>query len=196
MTAAGLSNALNYAGTARRDLILDSAMAIASNGGYDAVKMRTVADGAGIAVGTLYRHFRSKPHVLVVLLAREFERIGAERDWATSADSPRLRVEQLNARLHVEWRAKPALTEAVTRAFVLADSSTSADVDHAAAVIERLLGVAIAGGEPDSRQNRLAAVIVDIWLASLIAWVGHSTTAEEIGVRLDRTIGLVLADEN
>ena len=41
-----------------------------------------------------------------------------------------------------EWRSKPALTEAVIRAFVFADAS--AEVDHAAAVIEHLLGLAIA----------------------------------------------------
>ncbi|MEU0499408.1 TetR family transcriptional regulator [Mycobacterium sp. NPDC006124] len=34
------------------------------------MKVRTVADGAGIAVKTLYRYFPSKPHVLVAVLAR------------------------------------------------------------------------------------------------------------------------------
>ncbi|GJF16741.1 hypothetical protein NGTWS1803_03400 [Mycolicibacterium cyprinidarum] len=158
--------------------------------------MRTVADGAGVAVGTLSRYFLSKPHVLVAVLAWEFERLGAERDWATSAYSPRLRVAQLDVRLHVDWCAKSVLTEAVTRQFVFADASASAEVDYAAAAIEHLLGVVIAGGEPDSRQDALAAVTVDIWLASLIAWVRHSTTAEDIAVRLDRSIGLVLADES
>ena len=178
----------------RRDLILDSAVAIASDGGYDAVKMRAVADDAGIAVGTLYRYFPSKPHVLVAVLARAFERLGAERDWALTADSPQVRLGQLNARLYEEWRTKPALAEAVTRAFAFA--SASAEVDHAAAVIEHLLGVAIAGGEPTPRQHRLASVLVDIWLASLIAWVRHDISAEDIAVRLDRSIGLMVGDEN
>ncbi|MDT5209673.1 MAG: TetR/AcrR family transcriptional regulator, cholesterol catabolism regulator [Mycobacterium sp.] len=177
----------------RRDLILDSAVAIATDGGYDEVKMRTVADDAGIAVGTLYRYFPTKAHVLVAVLAREFQRLGAERDWTTAANCPRLRLGQLNARLCEEWRARPALTEAVTRAFVFAD--TSAEVDHAAAVIEDLLGLAIAGGEPSPRQHRLASVIVDIWVASLIAWVRGSTSAEDIAVRLERSVEMVLGDE-
>jgi AcrR family transcriptional regulator len=179
----------------RREIILDSAEVIAMNGGYDAVKMRTVADDAGIAVGTLYRYFPSKPHVLVAVLARAFERLGAERDWADTGVSPRLRLSQLNARLHEEWRSKPALTEAVTRAFVFADASATAEVDHAAAVIEHLLGVAIAGGEPNPQQHRLAAVILDIWLASLIAWVRHGTSPDDVAVRLDRSIELIVGDE-
>lgn len=176
----------------RREVILDSAAAIAIDGGYDAVKMRAVADGAGIAVGTLYRYFPSKPHVLVAVLTRAFERLGAERDWADTGVSPRQRVGHLNARLHEEWRSKPSLTEAVTRAFVFADASATAEVDHAAAVIEHLLGVAIAGGEPNPQQHRLAAVILDIWLASLIAWVRHGTSAAAVADRLDRSIALIL----
>ena len=180
----------------RREIILDCTAAIATSGGYDAVKMRAVADSAGVAVGTLYRFFPSKSHVLIAVLAREFERIGAEQDWTVSAGSPRLRLGQLNTRLCQEWRAKPALTEAVTRAFVFADGSANAEVGRAAAVIEHLIGLAIAGGEPSPRQHRLAAIVSDIWLASLIAWVRHSTSVEEIVLRLERSVGLVVSDED
>lgn len=178
----------------KREIILDCTATIASSGGYDAVKMRAVADSAGIAVGTLYRLFPSKPHVLVAVLAREFEHLGAERDWTATAGSPRLRVEQLNTRLCHEWRTRPALTEAVTRAFVFADGSANAEVDRAEAVIEHLIGLAIAGGEPNPTHHRLAAIIGNIWLASLITWVRHGTTGDDIAVRLERSIGLILSN--
>jgi AcrR family transcriptional regulator len=179
----------------RRETILDCTAMIASSGGYDAVKMRTVADGAGIAVGTLYRLFPSKPHVLVAVLAREFERLGAERDWTATSESPRIRLRQLNTRLCQEWQSRPALTEAVTRAFVFADGSATAEVDRAAGVIENLIGLAIAGGEPNPRHHQLAAIISDIWLASLIAWARHGMSAEDVAVRLERSIALILSDE-
>ena len=57
----------------RRKRILDATMAIASKGGYEAVQMRAVADRADVAVGTLYRYFPSKVHLLVSALGREFE---------------------------------------------------------------------------------------------------------------------------
>lgn len=67
----------------RRKRILDATMAIASKGGYEAVQMRAVADRADVAVGTLYRYFPSKVHLLVSALGREFERIDAKTDRST-----------------------------------------------------------------------------------------------------------------
>src|ERR1700679_2232073 len=58
----------------RRKRILDATLALASKGGYDAVQMRTVAERADVALGTLYRYFPSTIHLLVSGLAREFER--------------------------------------------------------------------------------------------------------------------------
>ena len=66
-----------FGSAAQRDRhrrILDATMALASKGGYEAVQMRTVAERADVALGTLYRYFPSKIHLLVSALAREFER--------------------------------------------------------------------------------------------------------------------------
>jgi AcrR family transcriptional regulator len=49
---------------ARRARVLDAAMALASEGGYDAVQMRDVASRAQVALGTIYRYFASKDHLL------------------------------------------------------------------------------------------------------------------------------------
>src|SRR5260221_5153792 len=57
----------------RRKRILDGTLALASKGGYDAVQMRTVADRADVALGTLYRYFPSKIHLLVSAMARELD---------------------------------------------------------------------------------------------------------------------------
>ena len=69
----------------RRKRILDATLAIASKGGYEAVQMRAVAERADVAVGTLYRYFPSKVHLLVSALGREFERIDAKTDRASLA---------------------------------------------------------------------------------------------------------------
>src|SRR5215469_11908746 len=58
----------------RRKRIIDATLALASKGGYEAVQMRAVAERADVALGTLYRYFPSKIHLLVTGLAREFER--------------------------------------------------------------------------------------------------------------------------
>ena len=84
--ASGPANAAaesEFGSAAQRDRhrrILDATLALASKGGYEAVQMRTVAERADVALGTLYRYFPSKIHLLVSALARELERYpGAAR---------------------------------------------------------------------------------------------------------------------
>ena len=63
----------------RRKRILDATYQLARDGGFDAVQMRAVADRADVALGTLYRYFPSKIHLLVSALGRDL-RAGRGRD--------------------------------------------------------------------------------------------------------------------
>ena len=76
---------------------MDAALAIAATGGYDAVHMRTVAEHVGMAVGTLYRYFPAKTHLLVAPLSREFQRLDVAGNWTTGAGTPRQRLERLSS---------------------------------------------------------------------------------------------------
>src|SRR3954470_14330144 len=58
---------------ARRRRILRAAADLASEGGFDAVQMREVAERADVALGTLYRYFPSKIHLLVAAMTRTFQ---------------------------------------------------------------------------------------------------------------------------
>ena len=55
--------------------IFDVAIALAEEGGYDNVRQRDVAARAGVALGTLYKRFRSKEDILSAALARETEKL-------------------------------------------------------------------------------------------------------------------------
>src|SRR3954469_4656158 len=57
----------------RRCRILDATIALATKGGFDAVQMRDVAESADVALGTLYRYFPSKVHLLVSVLSTRLE---------------------------------------------------------------------------------------------------------------------------
>src|ERR1700685_4457391 len=57
----------------RRDKILDVAVALAEEGGFENVRQRDVAAHAGVALGTLYKRFRSKEEILCAALEREAE---------------------------------------------------------------------------------------------------------------------------
>src|SRR4051812_47835689 len=106
----------------RRERILDVTVALAVKGGYDAVQMRAVAEDADVALGTLYRYFPSKVPLLVSALARDLEEaepLTREPCGDTAAE----RVTALLATTTTRMQREPRLTEALTRAFVFADSS-------------------------------------------------------------------------
>jgi len=59
----------------KKDLIIYHAIReIASQGFYNA-KMHTIAENAGIAVGTIYRYFRNKEELLYYIFTVEFDKL-------------------------------------------------------------------------------------------------------------------------
>jgi AcrR family transcriptional regulator len=65
------------AGERRRE-ILDAAVRLFRDRGFDETTVQDIAEGAGVAAGTLYLHFRSKEHLLQAI-HEEFERGLEER---------------------------------------------------------------------------------------------------------------------
>ena len=56
--------ALTKSQEARRQRVIRAAFELGAKGGYDAVQMRDVATTADVALGTIYRYFSSKDHLL------------------------------------------------------------------------------------------------------------------------------------
>ena len=184
----------SHASARRRETILDAALLVAASGGYEAVHMRTVAEQAGIAVGTLYRYFPAKTHLLVAALTREFRRLGSAGDWASGDATPLERLERLTAHLHDHWQRDPWLTSAMTRAFALADTSAAAELDRAAAEIQILLAHTLRGGDPTLTDLHVAGIIFDVWLANLVAFSGNLASAADTRERIDRATRRVVTN--
>lgn len=77
--------------------------------------MRAVAERADVAVGTLYRYFPSKVHLLVSALGREFARIEG-RGKIPPGHSPLERMHLILSLITKAMQRDPLLTEAMTRA--------------------------------------------------------------------------------
>ena len=179
----------------RRKRILDATLAIASKGGYEAVQMRAVAERADVAVGTLYRYFPSKVHLLVSALGREFERIDAKADRAALAGgTPYQRLNLMVGKLNRAMQRNPLLTEAMTRAFVFADASAAGEVDHVGKLMDSMFARAMSEGEPTEDQYHIARVISDVWLSNLLAWLTRRASATDVSKRLDLAVRLLIGD--
>lgn len=80
--------------SAKRDHLVDTALALFTEGGYHAVGIDTVLARAGVAKMTLYNHFASKEDLVVAVLARKAEQSaqGIERVLADAGSDPQVRV--------------------------------------------------------------------------------------------------------
>ncbi|MEO7078239.1 cholesterol catabolism transcriptional regulator KstR [Rhodococcus sp. BP22] len=177
----------------RRKRILDSTLALASKGGYEAVQMRAVAERADVAVGTLYRYFPSKVHLLVSALSREFEKIDSRRKLPPG-QTPQERMHLILGQITRAMQRDPLLTEAMTRAFMFADASAAAEVDQVGRLMDRLFAKAMSDGEPTELQLSIARVISDVWLSNLVAWLTRRSSATDVAARLELTVDLLLGD--
>jgi TetR/AcrR family transcriptional regulator, cholesterol catabolism regulator len=185
-----------FGSAAQRDRhrrILDATLALASKGGYEAVQMRTVAERADVALGTLYRYFPSKIHLLVSALAREFERNIERLDRRPiPGETPYERVLYVLGRTTRSMQREPMLTEAMTRAFMFADPSAAAEVNTVARLMEGMFTKAMHEGEPSADDLAIARVIGDVWLSNLVAWVTRRASAEDVSNHLELAARLLL----
>jgi AcrR family transcriptional regulator len=192
-TGSGAADPGSAAQRERRKRILDATLELASRGGYEAVQMRAVADRADVALGTLYRYFPSKIHLLVSGLAREFER--AEERLGRSplpGDTARDRVLFVLHRVTRSMQREPLLIEAMTRAFMFADPSAAAEVNTVAKLMEGMLTRAMHDGEPTPDERSIARIIGDVWLSNLVAWVTKRATTDDVEANLELAARLLL----
>jgi len=199
-------NSLTYDGLGsaaqkdRRKRILDATVALASKGGFDAVQMRAVAERADVALGTLYRYFPSKIHLLVSALAREFETAQTNFDRAQiPGETAPDRVTHVLSRSTRSLQRDPNLTEALTRAFMFADASVANEIHIVRMQVERMLMRALSdssvpGGEiePTEDDQAIAKVIGDVWLSSLVQWVTGRASTAEVSKYMDVAVRLLL----
>jgi AcrR family transcriptional regulator len=177
----------------RRERILDATVALAREGGYDAVQMRAVAEDADVALGTLYRYFPSKVHLLVSALARDLE-VAAPLTREPCGDTAAERVTELLAATTARMQQEPRVTEALTRAFVFADSSARDEIRAVSRLLVGMLAHAIRpDADPTPEDLAAAAVVRDVWLAALVGWVTGRTSSAEVSRSLETAVRLLLA---
>lgn len=186
----------------RRKRILDATIALASKGGFDAVQMRAVAERADVALGTLYRYFPSKIHLLVSALAREFEQANTNFDRRPiPGDTAPDRVMYVLSRTTRALQRDPNLTEALTRAFMFADASVANEIHVVGMHVTRMLMRAMRNPdatsdqiEPTEDDIAIAKVIGDVWLASLVQWVTGRASAGDVSKSMDVAVRLLLRE--
>jgi AcrR family transcriptional regulator len=183
----------------RKARIIATAVVLAEQGGFEAVRLRDVAAHSGVALGTLYRHFRSKDDLLVAALASEAAGLAAR--MAKHPPAGPTALERVTAYFSAATRTlcrKPKLTRAVLRA-------ASSDEPELAGKIRAFHGVAgdllIRALRADTRatlesasshEQRVCAVLQQVWFAALIGWMSGLHKQSEVVAQVRSAAELVL----
>src|SRR4051795_12636788 len=127
---------------ARRRRILDAAVELASDGGYDAVQMREVAERADVALGTLYRYFPSKVHLLVAAMGRTFLTLQDSVRIDDADGTPQERVYRVIAAVTRYLARHRRLSGAMIRALMSADTEAAREVEEVGEMLVSIIASA------------------------------------------------------
>lgn len=179
----------------RRQRVMSAAMSLAANGGFEAVQMRDVASEADVALGTLYRYFPSKEHLLVSVLVELVDALqsGIEEE-PVEGGTPTERVVGVLRRavgFHPDRDALGALIKAL--------ASANPDVAELVREInQKMTGVIVGamhpdGEDPSERDLQVARVLQLTWLSAVFGWINgvedESKVIEDLEVAASLLMG-------
>lgn len=178
---------------ARRERVIRAALDLGAEGGYDAVQMRAVAARSEVALGTIYRYFSSKDHLLAAALVTwtgDLERRVAQRP--PKGRTPAARVGDVLGRATEAMKRQPKLTEAVILAISSPDAGAASAQRDVAAAMARVMDRAMPDDlDPDVRAA-VARVLNFVWYGALLGWVNGWTGTTDVGAEIDSATKLLL----
>ncbi len=179
---------------ARRERILDAAVELASEGGYDAVQMREVAERAEVALGTLYRYFPSKTHLLVSAMGRTFAELRDSARVDAGSGTARERVYRVVATVTRFLARNRRLSGAMLRALMSADVTASAEVEGVGDLLVTIIASAThAPGARATEEDILTALIIGkVWLVDVLTFLSGRMTLSQVLEDLQRTIAVTI----
>ncbi|MET9516493.1 TetR family transcriptional regulator [Streptomyces sp. NPDC002994] len=178
---------------ARRRRILHASAQLASRGGFDAVQMREVAEAAGVALGTLYRYFPSKVHLLVATMQDQLQHMHTTlRKRPPAGESASERVAETLMRAFRALQREPQLADAMVRALTFADRSVSPEVDTVSRQTTAIILDAMdLKGQPTPEQLSAVRVIEHTWHSALITWLSGRASIAQVKIDIETVCRLI-----
>jgi len=183
---------LTRAQSARRQRVVDAAMALGLEGGYDAIQMRDVAARADVAMGTVYRYFGSKDHLLAASLVHWVELLEARlAQQPPRGDDPAARVRDVLERALRAMSRQPTLAAAVFPSLSSPDPAAVACQQQITAIMEGIVVRAVGDPGPADLPDR-ARMIGHVWYSALVGWVSGWSTMDRVAHELSVAVDLLL----
>lgn len=178
---------------ARRERVIRAALDLGASGGYDAVQMRDVATSAGVALGTIYRYFSSKDHLLAAAMVEwthDLERRVGQRP--PKGDTTTERVSDVLRRATRAMEKEPKLSEAVVTALLSPDRGAASCQEEVSATMNRIMSMALGDDFDPQFKVNATRTLGHVWFSALIGWVNGWSGMEKVADELDIATHLVL----
>ncbi|MEU3165153.1 TetR family transcriptional regulator [Streptosporangium sp. NPDC006930] len=178
----------------RRKRIVQAAAALASRGGVEAMQMRTVAERAGVALGTLYRYFPSKMDLVVAVVGEEIDLLETSIERRPpSATTASGRAVDVLMRATRGLMREPELADALIRSLIMADVDIPFG-DRMAGLLLRVAGADLTAETATEEQFALAGSLSSVWVHELMEMLRGRRTYEQIQRRIEIAAGRLFAD--
>jgi AcrR family transcriptional regulator len=177
--------------TARRQRVIAVAMRMAADGGYDAVQMRDVAASAQVALGTLYRYFSSKDHLLAETLlewTRDLQRRVTQQP--AQGDGAADQVIDIVRRATRSMERQPRLTAALITAISAPDPAVRPAQQEVGEIMFDVMASAMPELEAGLRRQ-VCQVLSHVWFSALVGWV-NGWGGVDVAVEVEVAARLVL----
>lgn len=187
-----LDDSLTPSQAARRERVIRAALELGASGGYDVVQMRDVAANAGVALGTIYRYFSSKDHLLaeaMVAWTQDLERRVGQRP--PKGDTVAERVVEVLGRATRAMEKEPQLSEAVVTALMSPDRGAASCQEEVSAAMNRIMDLAMGDVDPDVR-HQVTRTLGYVWMSALIGWVNGWSGMERVATEVEIAAHLIL----
>ena len=180
---------------ARRQRVIDAAMALALEGGYDAVQMRDVAMRADVAMGTVYRYFSSKDHLLAAAAVFWVEQLEVRLSTKPAfGATPAERVTEVLGRALRALARQPQLGTAVFAALSSSEPAAVESQMQISSIMESIVSTAIGEPAPDGVEER-SRMIGHIWYSAMTGWVNGWSSVDRVYGELEIAADLLLPDD-
>ena len=175
--------------------VIDAAMALGLEGGYEAVQMRDVAARADVAMGTVYRYFTSKDHLLAATLVHWVELLDQRiAQHPPRGDHPGDRVRDVLDRALRAMGRQPRLVAAVFTSLSSPDPGAVGCQQQITLLMEGIIARAM--GEPAvPDMSERARMIGHVWYSALVGWINGWSTMARVYDELAVSVRLLLPDD-
>ena len=157
--------------------------------------MRHVAEVSGVSTATIYRHFPSKPRLVLAVFGRcleEFDAIHAV--GPITVTDPRQRLQQLVGDLFAALYPRRLLADAAARAYALADESATGEVEGVRLHLTDLFAEALGGEDFTPEDAAIGSLLCDVWLSGMVRISQCRITLPEFQRRLSAAVDLVTTE--